>query len=1104
MSLRQNNMGPDVWLAYAILGNFARQSNRISGLISVTTSIYVDNPYYWYYCCYSISFIMHIITAHLLTAAVAVQFYASAQPAVPTFVSHPALSPDGKTIVFSFEGDLWKVPTAGGEATRLTAMRGEEIAPRISPDGRWLAFSASQSGNFDVYVMPLSGGEIRQLTHHDANDEVESWSWDSRTIYFTSGRYNRFTSYAVDINGGTAKRLFAHDFNTIHGVFPTPEGELLFNNTWESYLSANRKRYKGAFNPDILGYHPQTKVFRQYTNYAGKDFWASVDRNGRIYFASDEGNGEYNLYTFLDERKTALTSFSTSIKRPIVSANGEKIAFEKDYQLFVYDVASGQTTKPLITLARNPILNKQQEFNVENQISYMDVSPDGKKLAFVSRGELFVSDVDGKFVRRMPGTGERIFEVKWLSDNRTLLFNQTFGGYPNWYTMPADGNGTARQLTAESRSNRDITLNRQRTKAVYLSGRDEVRLLDLDTLRSETIVQDEIWAFQNSRPSFSPDGEFVLFTAIRNFEQDIFVYRIADGQVINLTNTGVTEAAPVWAPDGKSIYFVSNRTRPSYPTGMRDARIYQLKLDNYDEPYRSDKFDELFREEKPKSEKRASDSLTGKQPDNRIVINLDGLSDRIARVSPAFGTQFGPVVFQKDNKTYLFYTSDHEGGEPAVFRTITELFGESRTEKVTGGSVSQLVEVDGKFYALHQGAIHRYNIDLNRLDRIAIAHPFYRNLQDEFSQMFYETWAGIEENFYDGTFHGVDWDAIKDRYVAYLPYLNSRADLRMLLNDMLGELNSSHLGFSSGGPEERKDFRTVTNETGIVFDAENPYRVARIIANSPASRKETGIVPGDILVAVDGQRIDPDRDRDYYFTRPSIAMEMMLTLDRNGTPVQAKVRPITSSALRDLRYDEWIRTNRRRVDSLSGNRIAYSHMKNMGAGELERFLLDMVEQENNKDAVILDLRFNTGGNVHDEVLRFLSQRPYLQWQYRGGKRAPQGNFAPAGKPIVLLVNEQSLSDAEMTAAGFKALKLGKVIGTETYRWLIFTSGKSLVDGSFYRIPAWGCYTLDGDDLELTGVSPDIEVTTTFIDRLEDKDPQLERAVSELLNDLGTN
>ena len=200
-------------------------------------------------------------------------------------------------------------------------------------------------------------------------------------------------------------------------------------------------------------------------------------------------------------------------------------------------------------------------------------------------------------------------------------------------------------------------------------------------------------------------------------------------------------------------------------------------------------------------------------------------------------------------------------------------------------------------------------------------------------------------------------------------------------------------------------------------------------------------------------------------------------------------------------YEEWIQFNQDYVDKKSSNRIAYIHMKDMGQEELNRFIIEMTTEAYKKDALILDLRYNRGGNVHDAVLNFLSQRPYTKWKYRGGKFAPQPSFAPAVKPIVLLINQQSLSDAEMTAAGFKALKLGKIIGTETYRWLIFTSGKKLVDGSFYRLPSWGCYTLDGKDIELHGVKPDIYVDATFKDRLNNRDPQLDRAIEEIQKEL---
>ena len=314
--------------------------------------------------------------------------FANAQAPEAYFVSYPTLTPDGKTVIFSYEGDLWKLDIGSAVAVRLTAMQGEEILPKVSPDGKWLAFTSNQFGNNDVYVMPLAGGDIKQLTFHEANDQVDSWSWDSRSIYFTSNRYNSFSEYKVSISGGTPSRLFGNYFNTIHGVVESPiTGELFFSDTWESYLFPNRKHYKGSYNPDIQSYDPKTKAYKRYTDWIGKDFWTTIDGKGNIYFVSDEGNAEYNLYTFAEGKKTALTQFPSSIKRPFVSANGEKVVFEKDYQLFVYDVGSKQTQKLSFNIYRNDVLAKSQEYDVRGKIENFDVSPDGKKIyASTGRG----------------------------------------------------------------------------------------------------------------------------------------------------------------------------------------------------------------------------------------------------------------------------------------------------------------------------------------------------------------------------------------------------------------------------------------------------------------------------------------------------------------------------------------------------------------------------------------------------------------------------------------------------------------------------------------------------------------------------------------------
>lgn len=1017
--------------------------------------------------------------------------HSPAQEADSWFTTYPALTPDGNTVIFSYEGDLWKASVKDGQAARLTAMQGYETNARVSPDGKWIAFTGRQSGNAEVYVMPIEGGDIRQLTFHDAADEVDGWSWDSQTIYFTSGRYNAYSAYKVNVNGGTPVRMFWNYFNTVHNVAEHPNGEIFFNDTWESKQFAQRKGYKGAYNPDIQSYNPKTKAYKKYTDYIGKDFWATIDKNGKIYFVSDEANGEYNLYTFDGDKKTKLTSFNTSIKRPFVAAGGSKVVFEKDYQLWIYDVAAKNASKINVKAVRNNVLPQLQNFNIINNIVAFDVAPDGKKMAFTSRGEIFVSDIDGKFIQQVKkGNAERALEVKWLADNKTLLFTQTVEGYQNLFTVPADGSGAVKQLTNDKRNNRDIVLNKSRSKAVYISGRDEVRLLDCKTNESKLLAKDEIWAFQNAEPGFSPNDEYVFFTAKRNFEDDIFIYNLKTNKTTNLTNTGITETQPFWSPDGKYMYFVSNRLRPGYPYGLQNARVYRLPLEKFDDAYRMDKFRELFKKDSTKK-------------DSSITIDVTNIMDRIERITPNFGTQNNPYVIQKGDRSFVLYNSDHMQGLAGLWKTTLDPFDAPKTDKIEGINSFgyQLAEAADKYYVLSSGSIYKLNLDLNRVDRIDLNYTFRRNLAQEFDQIFDETWAGVEENFYDENFHGVNWKKIREQYRQYAKNVNTRADLRLMLNDMLGELNSSHMGFNTFGDDENIRLSSVTMETGIMFEDNDPYKVKYIVRKSNADRKGVDVRAGDVLVKVNGENVDTKMDRNFYFTRPSLDRELVLTFNRAGQQVEVKLHPQNSFVLSGLLYDEWIENNRQRVTDKSKNRIAYGYMKNMGQGELENFLVDMTRQLANRDALILDIRYNTGGNVHDDVLRFLAQKSYLQWKYREGQMAPQSNFSPSDKPIVLLVNEQSLSDAEMTATGFKQLKLGKIIGTETYRWIIFTSGKGLVDGSFYRLPSWGCYTLDGKNIEKEGVKPDIIVANTFLDRLNGNDPQLDKAIETILQQL---
>jgi tricorn protease len=1013
------------------------------------------------------------------------------------FISDPTLSPDGQVIVFSYENDLWRVDAAGGTAFRITGMNGREFSPRFSPDGRWIAFSATVDGNTNVYVVPASGGEIRQLTFHQAEDLVETWAWDSRHVYFSSDRYNMNSIYKIPVDGGTPVRIFDHYFNLPHHLAVNPvTNDYVFTDSWESLRFPERKRYVGEHRPDLLSYNPRSREFRKITDYEGKDMWPTIDREGNLFFVSDEHNKEYNLYTIRNDRKTVLTRFETSIGRPQVSADGSRVVFEKDYQVMLFDVASGRTSTPEIRLFQANTLPIDLSFQVKGNITWFDVSPDNKKLAFVSRGELFVSDVEGKFVRHIKtNPAERITEVAWAGDNFTLFYFRTNKGYTNLYSIAADGRGEEKKVHEAQANARLLTLSPDRSQGVFLSGRNHVMLLEVDNQRTRNLVSDELWGFQNSVPRFSPDGNHVVFTAFRNFEQNILVYNIRERETIELTNTGVSERLPYWSPCGRYIYFVTDRFQPNYPRGNTQDRVFRIPLERVQPPKRSDRFDALFVESQDDKNEAAP----------VISIDMTRIQERWEPMNVAnIGRQWSPHVFRIKGEDVLLFTSNHDKGEFALWKMELKPFEDNKPVRIDGASPGMnawITQAGDDLYMIARGNVHKINLSSNKADAIDISFSFSRNLRNEFAQIFHETWAVIEENFYAEDFHGVNWSAMRERYAAHLPHVRTRENLRVLLNDMLGELNASHMGFASRGDEEKPFYSLRTVETGIVFDNQRPFRVDRVLTNSNLDLTQTPIKQGDVLVAVEGRRTNLDENRNRLFYFPEVPEEITLTFNRAGEEFDVRIRPHTPGQISQLKYDEWIAQNREYVTERTGGRVAYVFMKDMGQRSLEQFLIDMSTHAMDKDALILDIRFNRGGNVHDDVLQFLSQRPYLTWKYRGGEMAPQPNFAPSANPIALLINERSLSDAEMTAEGFRQLGLGTIIGTETYRWIIFTSGRTMVDGSSCRLPSWGCFTLDGKNLELTGVAPDIEVFNSFHDRLNNRDPQLDRAIEHMLEQI---
>jgi tricorn protease len=1077
------------------------------------------------------------------------------------FLSHPAPSPDGRTVVFTYEGDLWQVPVEGGQATRLTGMTGEETHPRFSPDGNYIAFSGAQDGNSSVYLLPAGGGDLQRLTWHDGTNLVNSWSADSRLVRFSSDRYNYIDAYEVSVSGGTPRRLMSDHFFTLpHDVAQDPvTGRIYFNDTWESFRFYERKHYRGPFNPVLRSWNPATGEVADHTTHDGKNMWPSVDRNGVVYYTSDEYNGEYNLYRLgANGVPEQLTRFERSIRYPQVSFDGTVVVFEKDYQIWAYHTATGEASVVPVEVVRNQVLDRPVRFNVRDNITFFDVSPDRKKLAFVSRGALFVSDIEGRFVRQVPVTeAERVGEVIWLSDTE-LMYTRTDGGWYNVFRIAADTRGSERRVTEYAQHHRNLKASPNREQVAWFRGRNDVVIYESAGSAYRLLHQAELWSFRNNTLQWSPDGVWIAFNAHHFFERDILVVNTQSGDVKNLTGTGVTENTPFWSPDGRYIYFSTDRIQPSYPRGNTEANIYRMALAPVAPPLRSDRFDRLFEADTAKTDEAArtgsgsagrsdrrgrsgsageatspvigsagssvvtssvsgsaagatsastgspsaTSATTGTGNTTTVRIDTDGLHQRWEQITSQRGNQTGPYVIADGEKHIVIYGSGHDGSGPSLWKTVLEPFKSPETTKIEGARTwnTDIVTVDKHHYLLIGGNVHTLDIQRGRAERLTIEFDFTRRLMPEFQQIFHETWANIEENFYDESFHGRDWPALRDYYASFLPRLNSRASLRRLTNDMLGELNASHMGFTSTGDEENTYYESRTLATGILFRNDEPFVVERIVDGSAAWSQghHNNLQPGDVLVTVNGQPVETQHNREQYFASPFAGQELIMGFQRGDIAVEIRVPAQSSASLRNLLYDEWMHSRKALVDAATDQSVAYIHMKNMGTGELEHFQRELARQLPHRRGLILDLRYNRGGNVHDDVINALSRRTYLNWQFRSGAVTGQPNFAPMDEPIVVLINEQSLSDAEMTAAGLQALGIGTVMGMPTYRWIIFTTGISLVDGSFHRLPAWGVYTLEGENLELTGVAPSIRVETTFNDLLNGRDPQLESAIRYVL------
>ncbi len=1052
-------------------------------------------------------------------------------------------------IVFSYLGDIWTADDSGSNIQRITANPARDVYPRYSPDGKWIAFSSDRNGNLDVFIVPTAGGQPKQLTFHSADDNVLGWSPDSHSILFSSQRGEDFMAklYTVPVEGGMEQSAGA-DMGLWGGY--SPDGtKLAINRRSQVYW---RKYYRGAYQSDVSIMDIASKKFTDVTNFDGMDSWPMWSRDGHIYFVSDrEGGGLTNVWRVSEKGGKAeqVTTFkSGDVRWPAISADGKTIVFEHDFGVWKLDVATRKTNAVKLDIAAETEENMSEVRTYTANADDYDLAPNARRVAFSVHGEVFTAPVEEGDIRQITDNPSRDREVRYSPDGKWIAFVSDRSGREEIYITATDGSADAKRITDLDALKNNFRWSPDSKMLAFTTSDSKLYKVDVATQQTNELASSK---FGNVGGGvWSPDGKWIAYSkADQSRNTDVFLISAAGGTEHRATFDSFNELNPRFSADGKKLYFVraEGGGGGGGPFGGGSAQVHMTLLEKQDK----DPDDPEERAETPAEDQGGAAPRRPQQstPVKDVNIDWDGLKRRTRQV-----TRLSSSVFTyepaPDSRTIAFVTM-----EPGSLRPTPTLYtiqddGKRLTRVTTGtavggddeggpgagfggrGGISSLAFArDGRsIFFLEGGGIYSANVTTGAAAaggaagfagrggaatsaaaagadggkrRINFNVKVRIEKSAEWAEMFGDAWRTMKYRFYDPKMHGMDWDAARSKYQPLVEFVGDRQELLNIVNEMIGELNASHTG-AAPAPGVREG-SAQTRHLGLDFepDSAGRYKVSHIYEEGPADKDWVKVKTGDYLIAIDGK---PVVSGDNYWKLLNNPLNRRVTVSFNSKPVEegawkTRIEPVPAAAFNQLRYERWVRERRATVDKLSKGRIGYMHIQAMNPVSLRRFEKELREYRD-KEAMIIDQRWNGGGNIEQELLAILVQRQYQVWQPRGTE--PTGRpFAGYFGPKVVLQNWRSASNAEMFPAGFKALGLGKTIGTPTMGAVIGTGSYSLIDGSTVRTPGVGVFLADAKhtNMENYGVQPDILVENAPEDNLAGRDRQLERAVEELQKQL---
>ena len=1036
------------------------------------------------------------------------------------YFTEPALSPDGSEIAFVSGGDIWTVPARGGEARLLVSNPASESAPRYSPDGRYLAFTSTRTGSGDVYLLTLASGELKRLTFDDSNEQTDGWSPDSKWVYFSSSARNiagMEDIYRVSISGGTPAVVSTDRYLTQYFAAPAPDGHTLaFTARGNAGSQWWRKGHSHLDESEIWlrresSQQASPAAYQRITEGGAKEVWPMWARDGRSLFYMSDRSGAQNIWRKpLDGAARQITRFSDGrVIWPSISNDGRAIVFERDFRVWKLDTESGKAAPVEIArrgVAAGPAV---QHVSLNGQFQELALSPDGKKVAFTSHGEVFAASAkEGGEAARITHTAAPESGLAWAPDSLRLAYVSDREGNARLYLYDFATGAETRLTTAGPDAAPRFSPDGK--SIAFLRDGHELRIFDLASKQERTLATgyfDHAPFIEQGPFAWSPDSQWVAFfnEAGKGFT-NVYLAPAAGGAVQPVSFLANSNGrAMAWAPDGKYLLFTTNQRTENNQLARVDLTLRTPR-------FREDQFHDLFKEETPRtsvpsggsSKTAAATSPAPKPAPQPVKIVFEDIRRRLSFI--ATGVDTDEAVISPDGKTAVLvasaagqqnlysYSLDDLSREPAVARQLTSTPGRKSWVQFTP---------DGKevFY-LDRGGISSVSLDQRQPKPLAVAAEMDVDFSTEKLAVFEQAWTYIRDNFFDAKYNGVDWNAVHAQYQPLIAGSATPEEMRRLLAMMVGELNASHMGASNppGGQQ------SVTGRLGLRFDrgvyeSSGKLQITEVIALSPAD--VAGIKSGETLEAVDGVAMGPavnlavnlDEQLDH-----KIGKRVLLKVSGRDVPVQ----PISLAAEKNLLYRAWVEQNRAYVSKISNGRLGYVHMQDMSAQALDRLHLDLDAENQSREGVVIDLRNNTGGFVNAYALDVFARRPYLKMTGRGRQETPArtalGQRALEA-PTVLVTNQHSLSDAEDFTEGYRALKLGKVVGEPTAGWIIYTSNATLIDGTSFRLPSTRIRDANGADMELHPRPVDIVVSRPVGESETGKDSQLDVAVKTLLNQL---